>query len=411
MSREPGGGPDGAGLHGAGLHGAGPDRAGHADTSERLARMALSRLVEPGDPRIGRLVAAMGAVALHRRLAAERDVDGVLTDVAARLAGVDPVADLAAGRRQGFRFLVPGDAEWPTQLDDLGGVAALQARGGAPLGLWAIGPLDLSRVADSVAIVGSRSATTYGTEVAGRMAAVVGRSGPAVVSGAAFGIDQAAHRGALAESAPTIAVMAGGLDRFYPAAHDGLIRHIAEVGAVISEVPPGSAPTRHRFLARNRLIAALTRGTVVVEAAVRSGALSTANWADRLSRVVMGVPGPVTSASSEGVHELIRRGASLVTDGREVLELVGRPGEHLVTPARGPEGPRDRLGPRQQQVLDAVPVARAASAVSIARTCGIGVGEVGATLTTLVDLALVEALPGSGGPGSPVIWRLGPAAR
>lgn len=367
-------------------------------SQERLARVALGRLVEPGDPRLARLIAELGATEVHALLSAERDVGGMLTDVAARLRGVDPEADLQRGDELGLRYLIPGDPEWPASLDDLGHAGALSARGGPPLGLWAIGPLRLDALEASVAVVGSRSATTYGVQHAGAIAAEVGRAGHPIVSGAAFGIDQAAHRGALGAEAATIAVMAGGLDRYYPPAHDGLIRHIAEVGAVVSELPPGSAPTRHRFLARNRLIAALTRGTVVVEAAVRSGALNTANWADRLSRVLMGVPGPVSSACSEGVHGLIRAGAELVTDGRDVLELLGRAGEHLAPLAAAPCGPRDRLDGRQQRILEAVPLSCEAGVGVIARTAGIGAREVEVTLEGLTRRGLV--LRGDAG------WRL-----
>jgi DNA processing protein len=237
----------------------------------------------------------------------------------------------------------------------------------------------------SVAVVGSRSATSYGSDVAGSLGARVAREGYCIVSGAAFGIDQAAHRGALAMDGHTVAVLACGIDRVYPTAHRALIEHIAAVGAVVSESPPGFAPTRIRFLARNRLIAAMTRGTVVVEAAVRSGALNTANWADRLSRSLMGVPGSVTSATSQGVHQLIRSGAAtLVTDADDVLEELGRPGEHLSPVHRAPEGPRDAFTPNERQVLDAAPLVRAASAESIARAAGLG----GSTVASCLDALL-----------------------
>ena len=161
-----------------------------------------------------------------------------------------------------------------------------------------------------------------------------------MVSGAAYGIDQAAHRGALGVEGANVAVLACGVDRAYPTAHRALLDHLADTALVVAEVPPGCAPTRGRFLSRNRLIAALTRGTVVVEAAVRSGALNTAGWTTRLNRHLMGVPGPVTSAQSQGIHQLIRTGeAILVTQGSEVLELVGDVGTHLV-PHPAPRPPR-----------------------------------------------------------------------
>jgi DNA processing protein len=188
-----------------------------------------------------------------------------------------------------------------------------------------------------------------------------------------------------------VAVLACGADRIYPQAHAQMIGHIATEGAVVSETVPGGAPMRVRFLSRNRIIAALSAGTVVVEAALRSGALNTANWAGRLNRVVMGVPGPVTSASSAGVHQQIRTGAAtLVTSGEEVLELLGAAGEHVLDVPRGKDRPRDGLSHLQRLVLDAVPVARGASSVSVAHVVGLGVDEVHATLLALEVRGMVE---------------------
>ena len=162
-----------------------------------------------------------------------------------------------------------------------------------PVGLWVRGPARLDELADrSVAIVGSRASTAYGEHVAGELGHQLGERGWTVVSGGAFGIDAAAHRGALAAEAPTMAVLACGVDRPYPAAHGALFDRIAETGLLVSEWPPGCAPLRHRFLVRNRLIAALTRGTVVVEAAARSGAQATARRARMLGRAAPGRPGP-----------------------------------------------------------------------------------------------------------------------
>jgi DNA processing protein len=222
-----------------------------------------------------------------------------------------------------------------------------------------------------------------------------------VVSGAAFGIDQAAHRGALANRGRTVAVLACGADRAYPAAHRSLIDYIADVGLVVSEAPPGCSPTRIRFLARNRIIAALSRGAVVVEAAVRSGALNTASWAGGLGRTVMGVPGPVTSAPSAGAHQLIRaRDALLVTSGEEVLEAVGPMGTFALADPREPENVRDRLPSRERQVLDAVPLVRAVDSGSIARTAGIAHGRTKEALLALHRAGLVEHSLGR--------WRVSP---
>lgn len=370
-----------------------------ATEAERLARAALSRLLEPGTLRHLRVVDDLGAQVVYETLLEERELDGLRNDVAARLAGIDPARELEEAARKGVRFVVPGDDEWPVSLHDLARVEQVQERGGVPVGLWVQGPLRLDVLARSVAVVGSRSATTYGTAVARDLAAETSRAGHTVVSGAAYGVDQAAHRGAVAAEGRSVAVLACGADRVYPEGHRDLIEHLAREHAVLSETPPGGSPTRVRFLSRNRLIAALTRGTVVVEAAVRSGALNTANWAGRLNRSLMGVPGPITSAPSQGVHELIRTGAAtLVTSGAEVLELLGESGEHLVEPPRGPTRPRDRLTVREQQLLDAVPVRQEAGAISIARAAGIGLVETSTLLHSLERRGLVEQAGGG--------WRL-----
>jgi DNA processing protein len=370
---------------------------------DRLARVALSRLTEPGEPRIASLVAQLGAVRLCELLTHASEETPEARDVASRLGRIDPVDDLARAQRLGLRYVVPGDSEWPTQLDDLQRAELLDHRGGPPLGLWVTGPTRLDQVGRAVAVVGARSATTYGTDVAASIAGTLVRAGHPVVSGAAYGIDQAAHRGALAVEGANIAVLACGADRSYPPAHRQLLDHLRRTSAVVSEVPPGGAPMRGRFLSRNRLIAALTKATVVVEAAARSGALNTASWATRLNRPVMGVPGPVTSAQSEGVHELLRSGAAtLVTRGEEVLEVVAESGTHLATPPRGPSRRRDRLPPRHQRVLDAVPVAQPAPIDSVASTAGMALLEVQTILRRLMRDGLVELLPRG--------WRLTPEA-
>ena len=339
---------------------------------ERLARVALNALAEPGDPRLPRLVTALGAVEVHDRLLHDVDLAGLRSETAARLADLHPERILDSAHKQGIRFVVPGDAEWPGPLADLEQVEPLNRLAGTALGLWVKGPADLAQTChDSIAVVGSRSATTYGAHIAADLAAHAASHGLAVVSGAAFGIDQAAHRGTLGGGGTTVAVLACGVDRAYPAAHRTLLEHIAAEGAVVSELRPGCSPTRVRFLGRNRLIAALTRGTVVVEAAVRSGALNTASWAQRLNRVLMGVPGPVTSAPSEGVHELVRSGAALlVTRGEHVLEAVSVAGSNLVEPPRAPENERDLLPIDDARVLEAVPLFSPAPVASLARTAG-----------------------------------------
>lgn len=372
--------------------------------SDRLARTALSRLSEPGELRLSLLVSELGAEQVFELLRQERDVKGVYTDVAARLRGLDPAAELARAAERGMRFVCPGDDEWPEQLAALDGAGTLNQRGGPPLGLWVRGPLSLREATQgAVSVVGSRSATTYGADVAGQISSELAAAGVTVVSGAAYGIDVAAHRGALAVRGPTIAVLACGADRVYPAGNQHVLDYIARTGLVVSELPPGCAPTKLRFLSRNRIIAALGHGTCVVEAAARSGALNTANWATRLGRLLMGVPGPVTSAPSEGVHELLRTGeAQLVTRAAHVLELVSPAGHHLVEPPRGPERAGDRLSTFHRQVLDALPAAVPASTSSVARTAGLAVGPVTRALQDLEQLGLARS--------SDAGWRLGAAA-
>lgn len=367
---------------------------------ERAARVVLSRVGEPGDPRLTGLVAELGAEAVLTGLQEQSAGGGLREDLVARLAGVDVDAELENAERRGIRLVTPADEEWPPALADLAHAPALHERGGVPIALWAKGPARLDQVATrAVAVVGSRSATTYGADVAGEIGATLAESGHTVVSGAAFGIDQAAHRGALAARGPTVAVLACGVDRAYPATHRQLLDYIADVGVVVSEAAPGCAPTRIRFLARNRLIAALGQGTVVVEAAIRSGALNTAGWAAAVSRVLMGVPGPVTSAASAGVHQLIRtRGALLVTDGREVLEAVAPAGSHTLGHAQEPARPRDLLTAEQRQVLDAVPVRQGVEVHRIAQTAGLAPARVHAALAVLLRAGFVEHATGR--------WRL-----
>ena len=371
-------------------------------SEDRRARLVLSRVGEPGDVRLTGLVEEIGAGTVLAELRKRESFNDLAAALAARLAAADPDADLEAGRARGIRFVTPEDDEWPDTLGDLAHVLPLHERGGPPVGLWLRGPLRLDEASESaVAVVGSRSATTYGTGLASEIAAGVAESGRAIISGAAFGIDQAAHRGALAVAGRTVAVLACGADRVYPSAHARLLAHLAEAGLVVSEAAPGCAPTRIRFLARNRLIAALTGGTVVVEAAVRSGALNTANWAASLSRVLMGVPGPVTSAQSQGVHQLIRaRDGLLVTSAPDVLEAVAGSGAGLLAHRSGSGGSRDRLSVSDRSVLDAVPKANPAPIASIARVAGVDPARAAAALVALHREGLVER--------SGQRWRIAP---
>ena len=233
-----------------------------------------------------------------------------------RLPKLPTDAGIADASRDGIRLVCPEDAEWPSALDQLG-----PAR---PYALWLRGNADLRFACSrSVSVVGSRAATSYGAHVAGEISADLGERGWAVVSGGAYGIDAAAHRGALAAEGVTIAVLACGVDYPYPAGHADLFAAICAQGLVVSEWPPGSRPARTRFLIRNRVIAALACGTVIVEAGERSGALNTARHAADLGKPLMAVPGPVTSAQSAGCHRILREwGATCVTCAADIIEML-----------------------------------------------------------------------------------------
>jgi DNA processing protein len=360
----------------------------------RLAAAAWSRLAEPGDAVAGALVAQLGAsgalrwlvdatVDPDRALGGLRRADDDGTDVppvrraatdrllsavgrwAPRLASLDPRRELRVLERCDGTLLVPGDEHWPRRVDDLG-VAA-------PFALWVRGRADVeSWSRRSVAVVGARAATAYGERVAAELSSGLAERGFTVVSGGAYGIDAAAHRGAVAAEGTTCAVLASGVDRFYPQGNDGLLRRIAGTGAVLSEVPPGSAPFRQRFLARNRVIAALTAATVVVEAAHRSGALSTARRAAELLRPVGAVPGPVTSMASAGCHGLLRDAVAVcVTGAAEVADLAGDLGREAAPPPPSADTVLDRLGPDERLLRDALPVRAAASVDALARAAGL----------------------------------------
>ncbi|WP_263165288.1 DNA-processing protein DprA [Streptomyces sp. SCSIO ZS0520] len=354
---------------------------------EREARALLTRVIEPGDETGGRWIRRFGpcevAERLSRRAHPLPGVTGTRWEgLCKRAVHANPRQDLAAAHRAGARLVCPGDSEWPAQLDDLGDTRplALWVRGGPFLRLWAL---------RSVALVGARACTEYGAHLAAGLASGLTERGWVVVSGGAYGIDGAAHRGALAAQGATAAVLASGVDQAYPRGHAELLNRIAEQGLLLSELPPGDHPTAGRFILRNRVIAALTRGTVVVEAAHRSGALATARSAQRLGRATIGVPGPVTSALSAGVHELLRGEATLVTDAAEIIELVGGIGE-LAPERRGPVVPRDLLAPQTARVLAALPGRGTATVEHIARGAATTNDEATTRLYELRSLGFAE---------------------
>nr|NLD41828.1 DNA-protecting protein DprA [Actinomycetales bacterium] len=354
---------------------------------ERLARAAWSRLTEPGDPHAGATLASLGAVDALAWLRASarrpeqlpRSQRACVERWAPRLEGLEPERDVAAFSRLGGRVVIPGDPEWPEALADLGPAA--------PHALWVRGAGHVpgsAGVPGGIAMVGSRASTRYGETVARELAFGIADAGYRIISGGAYGIDAAAHRGALAATPEgTVAVLAGGADRLYPAGNEAMLRSITEGGLVIAELAPGASPTRHRFLARNRVIAALGAATVVVEAAHRSGALSTANHAADLLRPLGAVPGPVTSAASSGCHRLLREGKAVcVTMVEEVLELAGPAGVFGAEPEVEP-GLLDGLDPLESRVFDALPAHVGAEVSSLVRASGLGIAEVLGALGSL----------------------------
>lgn len=370
------------------------DAVDEADAVRRYALAIWSALAEPGDSVASQLISALGPEAAVRYVeSAQGDARGIAVvgeinpgDLAKALKRwslrLEPRAvatSLEAARRAKTRLVVPGDREWPDQLDDLGPHA--------PLCLWVRGVRGaLARLDPSVALVGARAATGYGTHVAAELAAELAGNGIPIVSGAAYGIDGAAHRAALAAGGLTVALLAGGCDRPYPTGHTQLIDDIARAGALVSEVPCGSAPTKWRFLQRNRLIAALSTATVVVEAGWRSGSLNTAGHASTLGRQLGAVPGPVTSAASVGCHRLLREfDAECITSAADALELLGLhvPG---TSPARHPhpgDGGDRRRTDDQTRILDALSSRTWRDVDEIARRCGMGRREAESVLGLL----------------------------
>ena len=370
--------------------------AGPSRDEERQARMGLSCVVEAGDPQLAAEVARQGAVSLWHQLRAGA-LDASLAERAERLDLGVFTRQIARGR---FRFVIPGDQEWPPGLGDLEFSEPVQRRGGPPFGLWLRGPGRLDACASrSVAVVGSRASTAYGDTVAADLALELVERGVCVVSGGAFGIDAAAHRGALAgpgstsAAAATVAVLACGVDVSYPPGNHQLFAQLAQEQLLVSELPPGAHPTRLRFLARNRLIAAMTSGTVVIEAAARSGARNTATWARGCNRPLMAVPGPVYSALSAAPHAMIReQQATLVTCAEDVLEMISPIGSGAVETAPVTVAPRptDQLDPVALAVFEALPASRRRTVGEVALTAGLGVSRCLAELDALEELGLAE---------------------
>ncbi|OFQ62097.1 DNA processing protein DprA [Rothia sp. HMSC072B04] len=296
----------------------------------------------------------------------------------------------------GAWLVTPADPLWPPQLNDLGP--------DRPYGLWCRGDsrhlLDLAS-APSVALVGSRDPSIYGTEATTHLAAELARRGYTVISGGAMGIDIAAHRAALTQQGsdlPTIAFMAGGLDRLYPAQNSDALNMIVDRGLIMSEVSVGNTPTRWRFLERNRLIAALARHTIVVEARWRSGALNTARHAMEIGRTLWAVPGQINSPNSVGTNRLLRDGlAQTLTEAADILEYDAVAGFELGTEHESEwdravsSSALDELTERQGRVWDDLSPRSYRGVDEIAAALGLSARDVMADLFHLGRCGLAES--------------------
>ena len=385
-------------------------------SEETVALSGLLRVCEPPSASLAVFVGKVGPVAAWRGVLDRRAPRAVLAATTARTQNVTPEVlakraeeDLATAAKTGGRLIGPGDTGWPADaVCSFEGALARGVRGaGPPIALYVRGRTLAQLPGNGVTMVGSRASSAYGQRVAGEMAHELAYRGLTVISGAAFGIDTAAHRAALhagrdihqlaapAGSVPysvrpdTVAVLACGIDRAYPEANRALLDAIADQGAVVSEYPPGTTPARHRFLVRNRLIAAFGAGTVVVEAGRRSGTLSTAAAAEQLGRLVMAVPGPVTSALSVGCHLLLSdRFAQLVTGADDVLAALGRSATAVSTaaasePGTDPLHPTDGLDLDSARVYDAFPTVETCSVDDLVVESGLPGGQVMGSLAVL----------------------------
>ena len=367
---------------------------------ERFARAIFTGITEPGDRIAGTIIDVLGVTealtAVLERWSPERLLSAIVdyTEVSCeelaaaqarwqpRVHSLDVLSPLKQAVRFGARLIVPGDQEWPVGVDDLGVHR--------PIALWMRGNMAaLGSVRRSIALVGARAATGYGEHITMEASAGLVDRGYAITSGAAYGIDGMAHRAALASSGQTIAFLAGGVDRFYPSGHDALLTRIVAEGAVVSELPCGAPPTKWRFLQRNRLIAASSLATIVLEAGWRSGSLNTAGHAAALGRPLGAVPGPVTSAASAGCHRLIRDfDAVCVTSASEMAELAPLdstdPEEDKLDEGRAEAGPEPTMeSARTTRVIDALSVRAGRSTENIAARAGLAIAEVQSVLGVL----------------------------
>lgn len=378
----------------------------------RRAWAYLSRVAEPPCGPLYALIEEVGAeeaAAMVRRREFPDGFESISEATAGRVAEERAETDLAHMANLGGRLVTPDDDEWPAAaLQPLAerlvaegqDVHADEVRELRPSALWVVGAGRLDELLErSVAMIGTRAPSSYGERVTDEFAGDLSAEGFTIVSGGAYGIDGAAHRAALSADGPTVAFVAGGLDRPYPAGHAGLFRRIAASGLVVSEYPPGAVPARFRFLNRNRIVGTVTRGVVVVEAGFRSGTKNTATWARRRGVPVCAVPGPITAATSVTCHQLIRGGeAELVTRASEVIEMAGRIGE-LASEREVPMRPTDGLEGPALRVYDALPARSALPLSEIAIAAGLPARAVMGQLALLEVKGLVRR--------DGALWRLG----
>jgi DNA processing protein len=280
---------------------------------ERAQRLALFASIEGGSAFWSREISERGVQFVYDRIKSGGYDSIKYAGVIAKINAFESAPAFQSIEKAGARFIIPGDEQWPLRVDELEC---------PPIGLIVKGNLEILSN-PSLAIVGTRNPTPYGVRIAGDFAAGFVDREWDIVSGGAYGIDSAAHRGALVAEGRTIAVIASGIDLQYPSGNTRLFEEICENGAIVTEVMPGVPALSHRFLIRNRIIAALSQATLVVEAAFRSGSLRTARDAAELMRPVMAIPGPINSPSSEGCHRLIgERAAELVTSVADAIELI-----------------------------------------------------------------------------------------
>ena len=280
---------------------------------ERAQRLALFAAIEGGSSFWSREIAEKGVPAVFDRIKANAYDSIKHAALVEKVRNFESSPAFQSIEKAKAHFITPEDSQWPLRLDELEC---------PPIGLIIKGNVDILSN-PSLAIVGTRNPTPYGTRIAGDFAAGFVDREWDIVSGGAYGVDSAAHRGALVAEGRTIAVIASGIDLQYPSGNSRLFEEICENGVIVTEVMPGVPALPHRFLTRNRLIAALSQATLVVEAAFRSGSLRTARDAAELMRPVMAIPGPINSPSSEGCHRLIgERAAELVTSVADAIELI-----------------------------------------------------------------------------------------